>query len=150
MIAAPAAAHAIAPVCKGAQLAGRFAVVPGSAGAGNIVYKLTLRNTSQIACTLTGLPKVQLLAKDRQKLPTHVIAAHPGRLTAVLVTLPPGGRAHANARFSPDVNGVGEMGRQCEPKSWWLRVLGKAFPVQPATPVCEHGQLQFDAYARGG
>ena len=36
--------------CTGADLEGRFAVVPGSAGAGNIVYELRLTNTSASPC----------------------------------------------------------------------------------------------------
>lgn len=140
-----------APRCKGSQLKGTFNVVRGSAGAGNIVYALRLTNTSSKACTLTGLPTVALLAKDKQRLPTHVVAAKPGMLTAVLVTLRHGQRTRATARFSPDVPGVGEMGSRCEPKSWWLRVTGQGggtttVPVKPPTPVCEHGSLQFSAY----
>ena len=146
MIATPAI-HAIAPACPGAQVSGRFAVVPGSAGAGNIVYKLTLTNRSWAPCTLTGLPQVTLLAKDKQRLPTHVRAANPGALTAILVTLRHGQSTFATARFSPDVTGPGEMGPQCEPKAYWLRVLGKAVPIVPPTPVCEHGQLQLTAYS---
>ena len=146
MIAAPAI-HAIAPACKGGQLSGRFAVVPGSAGAGNIVYKLTLTNRSNRTCTLTGLPQVTLLSKAERALPTRVRPANPGALAAVLVTLKHGQRTFATARFSPDVPGPGETGRQCEPKAWWLRVLGGIVPIVPPTPVCEHGQLQFTAYS---
>src|SRR3954449_5954982 len=102
------AVPAMEPACHGAQLNGRFAVVPGSAGAGNIVYRLTLKNTSATACTVTGLPQGQLLGKTRAKLPTHVRAAYPNQLTAVLVTLAPGRTTHATARFSPDVPGPGE------------------------------------------
>ena len=93
--------------CAGTQLAGRFAVVYGSAGAGNIVYKLTLKNTSATPCTVTGLPLGQLLGKTKTKLPTHVRAAHPSQLTAILVTLVPGDSTYATARFSPDVPGHG-------------------------------------------
>ena len=84
--------------CTGSQLAGRFAVVYGSAGAGNIVYKLALRNTSTVSCKITGLPQGQLLGKTKAKLPTHVRAAHPNQLTAILVTLAPGASTFATAR----------------------------------------------------
>jgi hypothetical protein len=157
------AAFALAPVgqgsvragpCTGAQLGGSFAVVPGSAGAGNIVYRLTLKNRSSQACAVSGLPVVRLLGRIGRPLPTHVRAAFPAGLTAVIVRLAPGARAAATARFSPDVPGVGETTPgQCEPKAWWLRVIAPGggttkVAVSPPTPVCEHGQLQFSAYSR--
>lgn len=152
MIAQPAI-HAIAPRCEGSQLAGRFAVVPGSAGAGNIVYKLTLTNRSWAPCTLTGLPEGRLLNKAKTPLPTRIRPANPGALAAILVTLRHGEKTVATARFSPDVNGVGETGNPCEPKAYWLRVLGQGgstaiVPILPATSVCLHGQLSFTAYGR--
>jgi hypothetical protein len=140
--------------CKGSQLRGTFAVIPGSAGAGNIVYRLTLENASKTQCAVTGLPQGRLLGKKGNPLPTHIRAAHPGALTAVLVRLAPGRKAYANARFSPDVPGPGEpvAGRNCEPMSWYLRVAARGggttkAKISPPTPVCEHGQLQFGAYA---
>jgi hypothetical protein len=141
--------------CKGGALRGSFAVVPGSAGAGNIVYALRLQNVSQATCTLTGLPQVRLVDKRHEPLPTHATAAHPGQLTAILVRIAPGGWASASARFSPDVPGVGEgtTGR-CERTSFALRVSapgrGMALvPVRPPTPVCEHGGMSFSAYVQG-
>jgi Protein of unknown function (DUF4232) len=141
--------------CRGAQLAGSFAAVPGSPGAGNITYKLKLRNTSSSACTLTGLPAGRLLGRHRGPLPTHVRAAFPGGLTAPLVTLAPGRSAHATARFSPDIPGPGEqtLGR-CEPVAYWFRVAGQGggtatVKLAPPTSVCEHGQLMFSAYGPG-
>jgi hypothetical protein len=141
--------------CKGAQLAGTFKVVPGSAGAGNIVYALVLKNVSHSTCRLTGLPQGRLLGKTGKPLPTHVVPAFKGALAAVLVTLAPGKSTRATARFSPDVPGQGEpvAGKQCEPTSYWFRVTGQGggttkVKLQPATPVCEHGQLQFTAYGK--
>jgi hypothetical protein len=142
------------PFCTGRDLTGTFAVVPGSAGAGNIVYALTLRNRSTHTCTVAGLPDVSLLGRSGATLPTHVRAALPNRLTSVLVRLAPGRSTRATARFSPDVPGPGEptSGRQCELKAYRLAVRapggGKAVvPVAPPTAVCEHGQLQLSAYA---
>jgi len=138
--------------CKGAQLTGSFKAVYGSAGAGNIVYRLTLKNVSATACSLTGLPRGQLLGKSGKKLPTHIRAAFPGALTAILVTLAPGESSHATARFSPDVPGVGEQKRgQCEPTAYLLRVSQPGRGTTPAkvlppTPVCEHGGMSFSAY----
>jgi hypothetical protein len=129
-------------------------VVYGSAGAGNIVYKLTLKNTSSTPCTVSGLPQGELLGKTRTKLPTHVRAAHANQLTAVLVTFAPGDSASATARFSPDVPGTGEqtIGR-CEPKAYWFRVRAPGggtttVKLAPPTSVCEHGTLSFSAYKK--
>jgi uncharacterized protein DUF4232 len=139
--------------CTGSQLSGTFKVVPGSAGAGNIVYALVLKNVSTHQCTVTGLPQGRLLGKTGKALPTHVRAAFPGALTAVLVRLAPGKRTKATARFSPDVPGPGEgsPGKTCEPVSYWFRVTGQGggtrkVKLSPPTPVCEHGSLSFSAY----
>jgi len=153
-VASTAAARpTIAPPCRGAQLSGAFAVVPGSAGAGNITYELVLKNVSKTQCVLTGLPQGRLIGRYGKLLPTHVKAAFPGALTAVLVRLAPGKKAYAKARFSPDVPGVGEpvAGKKCELTSWYFRVKGqgggtKKVKLAPPTPVCEHGQLLFSAY----
>jgi Protein of unknown function (DUF4232) len=144
-----------ATFCSGVQLTGTFSVVPGSAGAGNIVYALRLENRSAHTCAVTGLPVAQLRNRARKPLPTHVRAAFPGALTAVLVRLAPGQTTTAMARFSPDVPGQGEpvAGRQCEPTAYALRVSARGggstiVRVKPPTPVCEHGQLQFSAYGK--
>ena len=150
--ASTAFGHRNVAMCSGSQLAGRFAAVYGSAGAGNVVYKLALKNTSAGTCTVTGLPQGQLLGKTKAKVPTHVRAANANQLTAILVTLRPGASAYASARFSPDVPGPGEhtLG-QCEPKAYWFRVGAPGggtttVKVLPPTPVCEHGTLSFSAY----
>jgi hypothetical protein len=152
--ATSAGAHADAS-CTGAQLTGTFNVVRGSAGAGNITYKLVLKNVSTHMCTLTGLPQGRLLGKTGKALPTHVRAASPGMLTAILVRLAPGKTTFAMARFSPDVPGTGEPtdGTSCEPTAWWFRVTGQGggttkVRVGPPTPVCEHGQLLFSGYSQ--
>lgn len=150
--AALAPAARVGP-CTGTQLQGSFSVVRGSAGAGNISYRLVLRNTSAATCALTGLPQGRLLSKSGKPLPTHVQAAFPGALAAILVRLAPGRRAFATARFSPDVPGVGEpvAGRRCEPTAYWFRVTAPGggttkAKITPATPVCEHGRLLFSSY----
>jgi hypothetical protein len=142
--------------CTGAMLAGSFKVIPGSPGAGNIVYRL--RGAGTQACFVTGLPVVTLLDAAGHKLPTKsAFAGRPGMLTAVQVPLAPGsGTATLTARFSPDVPGPGEpvAGKQCEPTAYKLRVSpsGGGFvvvPISPPTPVCEHGSLQLTSFIRG-
>jgi hypothetical protein len=141
--------------CQARDLAGTFAVVPGSAGAGNIVYALRLKNTSRATCTVTGVPGVTLLDRRDRRLPTHAFPAHPGTLTAVLVALAPGKTATATARFSPDVPGVGEpvSGTRCEPiaDSMLVRPSGGGtlrVRVGPPTPVCEHGGMSWSVLTR--
>ena len=137
------------PPCTGSQLAGTFAVIPGSAGAGNIVYSLRLRRVSGPTCFVFGVPHLQLLDRLRRPLPTNVMRAVRPGLLALRVLLRPGHGARATARFSPDIPGPGEpqAGPLCERRSYFVRVTpppgGGTFvaPIHPPTPVCEHGGL---------
>lgn len=155
-VSAAAGARGTTAFCSGSQLHGTFNVVRGSAGAGNIVYRLSVTNMSQTECALTGTPAVRLLGKTGKALPTHVMPTFRPGLTAILVRVAPGKGAHATARFSPDVPGTGEpvSGNQCEPTAYTLRITApnggtlKA-PIKPATPVCEHGTLQMSVYGYG-
>ncbi len=56
-------------MCKGSQLTGSFAAVAGSAGAGNISYRLRLKNVSKTSCSVTGLPQGRLLGRLRWAAP---------------------------------------------------------------------------------
>jgi hypothetical protein len=154
---ASSATRASAP-CTGAVLSGTFTVIPGSAGAGNIVYRLRLADNGPAACFVTGLPGVTLLDAKGRKLPTaSSFAGRPGMLTAVMVQLAPGrSTATLTARFSPDIPGTGEpvAGRQCERTAYKLRVTPSGggsvvVPISPPTPVCEHGGLQLTSFTRG-
>ena len=144
---AAAATTTTAP-CLASALAGNFALIPGSAGAGQIAYRLRLTNQSDSECFVSGLPDVQLLSQSGSKLPSSVTPDQPGTATAVRVDLNPGDAATADARFSPDIPGGSEPGDgPCEPKAVTLRVtIGGGTldaPIVPPTPVCERGQLQF-------
>lgn len=142
-------AAAVAP-CTAAQLTGTFKVIPGSAGAGNIVYRLRLRNHSAKPCVVSGVAGLRLLSKTGKPLPTKVTRARPG-LGLALILLRPGKAARADGRFTPDVPGPGEPvdRRQCEPTAYKVRVTvppsgGKLVaPVLPATPVCVHGRISL-------
>ena len=141
-------------VCAGNELRGTFAVVSGSAGAGQISYRLRVTNASASACVVSGMPAaVQLLDTQGRPLPTHATAAQPGRQTAARVVVQPGESASADARFSPDVPGIGEAqsGRPCEPTAATLRFTASGggsvdAPIRPPTPVCEHGALRFSLF----
>ena len=139
--------------CSGDRLSGTFAVVPGSAGAGHIVYRLTVKNTASSPCYVSGLPQVQLLGTTGNALPTSVSPAQPGTGTAAKISLQPGDSATADAQFSPDVNGTGDStSGQCQPTATVLRVTAPGggtidAPIQPPTPVCERGSLHFKNYS---
>jgi uncharacterized protein DUF4232 len=148
-------APAVKP-CTANQLSGTFRAVPGSAGAGNIVYALRLRNRSSRTCFVSGLARLRLLGTTGRPLPTHVAPAFRPGLTAVRVVLRPGQVARADARFSPDVPGPGEpvLAHQCEPTAYRVRVHPSpgggtiVAPLSPPTPVCEHGGMSLKAFAR--
>jgi hypothetical protein len=148
-----AASPTTAAPCAGAQLTGTFRVLAGSAGAGNIVYALRLRNRSSRTCFVSGLAGLRLLGKTGRALPTQVTPAFRPGLTALRVVLRPGRVARADARFSPDIPGPGEplAGRQCEPTAYRVRVTAPpgggtlVAPVSPPTPVCVHGSIQLKA-----
>jgi hypothetical protein len=140
--------------CTGEQLSGTFVLVPGSAGAGQIEYALTLANTSQTACYVRGVPKATLLGVSAAALPTHVTAAGGGGPTRVV--LEPGASAVAHARFSPDVPGPGDsQSGACQPQAHTLQVSPNGggvtdAAVRPATSVCEQGTLNFETLGYAG
>jgi hypothetical protein len=88
-----------APACAAKNLSGKFVLVPNSQGAGNVLYTVQLENRSSEACFVSGIPGLRLVGKTGKLLPTHVSPAHPGALTAIKVTLPPGGTIRSR---SPD------------------------------------------------
>jgi hypothetical protein len=140
-----------ASACLASALSGEFAVVPGSAGAGQISYRLRLTNQGDSTCFVSGIPAGTLLGQDGARLPTNIEPAQPGAATAVRVDLSPGDAASAEARFSPDVPGEGEgSAGQCEDKAYTFRVTIGAgsldAAVKPPTPVCERGSLVFSTY----
>jgi hypothetical protein len=133
--------------CTGDQLTATFAAQEGSAGAGNIVYTLTIANSSTTACKVSGLPQVQLFDKDGNALPTHATQS-PGS-TFEEVALDPGASTSYDARFSPDVPGTGDkQGGKCQPTAATLRVTAPGggtvdAQVSPPTSVCEQGSLSL-------
>jgi Protein of unknown function (DUF4232) len=143
-----------ATACTGDAMSGSFAVIPGSPGAGQISYRLRVKNDSPVACNVSGLPNVQLLDPAGHDLPTNAQPAQPGQATAARIILQPGASAVAEARFSPDVPGGSEQtDGPCEPKAYTLRVSFAGapldVPVTPPTPVCERGTLSFSLFSAG-
>jgi Protein of unknown function (DUF4232) len=142
---------ASATACTGDAMSGSFTVIRGSAGAGQISYRLSVKNDSPVACFVSGLPNVQLLDQAGRDLPTNVSPAQPGQATAARIILQPSASAVADARFSPDVPGGSEQtDGPCEPKAYTLRgsFAGAPLdvPITPPTPVCERGTLSFSLF----
>jgi hypothetical protein len=144
-------AAAAAP-CTGADLTGTFSLVPGSAGAGQIAYALTIRNSSHKACSIHGLPVATLLGASGSVLPTHVRSAAAGAGTSVRVLLQPGASAVAQARFSPDIPGDGDsQSGPCQPTAHTLQVTPNGggvmdAAIKPPTSVCQQGTLSFESF----
>lgn len=140
--------------CSGGQLAGNFSLVPGSAGAGQIVYALTLKNTSSSPCALRGIPHAALLGATGAALPTHVTAGGDGGRRRVV--LQPGASAVAQARFSATVAGQGDsQSGTCQPEAHTLQVTPVAggvtdAAIKPPTSVCEQGTLNFESFDYAG
>jgi hypothetical protein len=134
--------------CLASALTGSFAAIPGSAGAGNIVYRLRLTNQGDAVCFVTGFPASVLLDQKGAQLPTNLTPDQPGTGTAVRVDLKPGDASTADVRFSPDVPGETEQtAGPCEAKAYTLRLtIGDGTvdaPIVPPTAVCERGTLQY-------
>jgi Protein of unknown function (DUF4232) len=145
---------ASAKPCTGAQLAGSFVLVPGSAGAGQIVYALTLKNRSSSPCSLRGIPTGTLLGATGAALPTHVRPGGTGVTRRVV--LQPGASAIAQARFSSTVPGQGDsQSGTCQPTAHTLQVTATAggvtdAAIKPPTSVCEQGTLNFEPFDYAG
>jgi Protein of unknown function (DUF4232) len=134
--------------CLGSDLSGTFTEVPGSAGAGQIAYTLTMRNASSSPCSVHGVPTATLLGASGTPLPTHVKASGGSRT----IVLPPGASAMAQARFSPDVAGDGDSQTgPCQPTAHTLQVTADGggvteVSIKPPTSVCEQGTLNFEGF----
>jgi hypothetical protein len=139
--------------CMGSDLAGTFSVVPGSQGAGQIAYTLTVKNTSQRPCSVRGIPQGTLLGASGSELPTNVKSAGGG---ARRLVLPPGASATAQARFSPDVAGDGDsQSGVCQPQAHTFQLNAEGggvteAAIKPPTSVCQQGTLNFVAFGYAG
>ncbi|MGA8297072.1 MAG: DUF4232 domain-containing protein [Acidimicrobiales bacterium] len=132
--------------CTASEVAVSFNVVRGSQGAGQTSYALRVKNVSAATCRTGGLPQLVLRGGRGAKLPTKVEVAC-GNCAAIVINLRPGLSAWSTARFSPDVPGPGETGRQCEPTAYHVVVTtpgstrGVEGAIHPPTPVCSHGRI---------
>ena len=135
--------------CHGTDLAATFAVVPNSAGAGQIAYTLTVKNSSQGPCSVRGIPQGTLLGATGTVLPTNVRASGGA---GPRIVLPPGASATAQARFSPDVAGQGDsQSGTCQPQAHTFQLSAQGggvteAPIKPPTSVCQRGTLHFEAF----
>jgi Domain of unknown function (DUF4232) len=143
---------ALAKPCQGTALTAGFALIPNSAGAGQIAYTLTVKNTSQTPCSVRGIPMGTLLGATGTALPTHVKASGGA---GKRIVLPPGASATAQARFSPDVAGQGDsQSGACQPPAHTFQLTAAGgvteAPIRPPTSVCEQGTLNFEAFGYAG
>jgi Protein of unknown function (DUF4232) len=144
---------ASAKPCAGTDLTATFALVPGSAGAGQIAYTLTVKNTSPGPCSVHGIPHGTLLGVSGTALPTDVKSAGGGGRRLVL---PPGASATAQARFSPDVAGDGDsQSGVCQPAAHTFQVNAEGggvteAEIKPVTSVCQRGTIHFEAFGYAG
>jgi hypothetical protein len=118
-------------------------LIQGSRGAGNVGYRLTIRNSGPGACSVGRHPGLNLISESDEALPTTRVKTGP----AGTVAIPVGGSVSARLRFSEDIPGPGEPGHgPCEPKAAKIRVhLGAGYrigPIDPPTPVCDHGRIE--------
>lgn len=141
-----------AKACQGTDLTATFALIPNSAGAGQIAYTLTVKNSSQTPCSVQGIPRGTLLGASGTALPTHVKSSGgPGKR----IVLPPGASATAQARFSPDVAGDGDsQSGACQPQAHTFQLVAAGgvteAPIKPPTSVCQRGTLNFEAFGYAG
>jgi len=135
--------------CAGTQLVAAFALIPNSAGAGQIAYALDVKNSSQSSCSVHGIPNGTLLAANGTALPTHVKAAGGD---GKRVVLPPGASATAQARFSPDVASDGDsQSGACQPQAHTFELTTQGggvteAPIKPPTSICQQGTLHFEPF----
>jgi hypothetical protein len=144
-IAGAAVSATDTPICAAGDLSATFAQIPGSQGAGQVGYMLTLTNHGTAVCEVSGLPKLRLLGGHRAGLPTKA-STHP-RGTYTL-TIAPNQWAQSRASFTPDVAGRGEPGDACEPVAHYLHLVlggggGALTAPMDATRVCQHGSMSF-------
>ena len=144
---------ASAKPCLGTDLTATFDLVPGSAGAGQIAYALTVKNSSSRPCSVHGIPQGTLLSVSGTELPTNVKSAGGGGRRLVL---PPGASATAQARFSPDVAGDGDsQSGVCQPAAHTFQLNAEGGGVteagiKPVTSVCQQGTLHFEPFGYAG
>jgi hypothetical protein len=139
--------------CHTSGLTGRWALVPGSAGAGHVVAQVTLTNRTRSTCRVYGYIGMQLLGSGGSTVPTNVTRTGPG--AAATISLAPGASAVTDVRFSPDIPGPGEpQSGACEPAAYSVQITPPDETTQLVSQifvngaashetVCERGLLQI-------
>jgi len=127
----------------------RGAVILNDEGAGQRHGLLVVTNVGGGECTLYGFSGLQLVGQDGEALTTQAQwDLEPGPST---VTLPVGGVAAANMRWSV-VPGAGDaQNGPCQPNPVALKLIPpdetEQFEIPwPYGPVCEGGRIDLSAY----
>jgi hypothetical protein len=130
--------------CGPSSVRATFSLVPGSQGAGQVEYTLTITNTGRASCTISGLPAIRLLGAGHVALATR---AHADGGGSHAVKLAAGRWAQSNATFSPDIAASNEPGDRCEPLAYSLALTlrggGRLLAPMDPTMVCQHGAIAF-------
>jgi uncharacterized protein DUF4232 len=127
----------------------RGAVILADEGAGQRVGLLVVTNVGSGNCTLYGFSGLQLIGENGEALPTQALwDLNPGPST---VTLPVGGIAAANVRWSVVLGEGDSQNGPCQPTPVVLRLIPPDETDQfeiPWTygPVCEGGRIHLSAY----
>lgn len=144
VVAAIAATSASGSVqqCSAQHLSAKMTLIKGSFGAGNVSYKLSVKNNGPGSCIMSTYPGLKLVSATGKALPTRVKPTQKAKTNVI----PAGQTATAKLRFSPDIPGPGEPTHgACEPKAAKIVVSLNPTtvrgPINPPTSVCQKGLM---------
>lgn len=147
-LAGTAAARPAAGPCGGGHLSGKVRQTSGAAG--TIAVSIAVRNTSPVACTLRGFPRLKL-RNDAGPLPTRVRHGGVALLEQPVstITLAPGARASLLLTYSNVPTGSETI---CRRATRLAVILGSGkgrFSLPFAAAPCNRGTLHESPFLAG-